>query len=341
MRDPDRARFLKAVDHVEQDEVPFFELEVDFTHVERVLGRPVEARRSYDLAPADYVEFLQRTGMDVAYLHVPWKLGRREGMDGEGRSYYIDGTIREAADVRKIRDPGLDGIRARIEEMLEATDGTRIGTMYNISNTPFIVTTAMGYERYYMALMDDSELVRECFRRVDEIVARRLETVLSYPLDAIMVVNILCMNTGPLFSRDIMEEFELPYLRRHVESSRESGKIVAYHCDGDNTSLYRTLLDLGIQIFQAIEPCGGRQDIYSLKDLYGDGATFHGNIDVGGVLMHGDTEDVEREVAEQVSRLAVGGGYVCGSSHDINEQVPHENFSAMIAAIHAGLREEE
>jgi hypothetical protein len=31
-------------------------------------------KRSYNLAPGDYIEFIQRMGMDMAYVTVGWKL---------------------------------------------------------------------------------------------------------------------------------------------------------------------------------------------------------------------------------------------------------------------------
>ena len=86
LRAPDKKRYLNALNRIEQAEVPFVETEADFTVVENVLGRSVApVRRSYDLPVADYIEFIRRTGMDMAYLAVPWRLGRKESLDACGR----------------------------------------------------------------------------------------------------------------------------------------------------------------------------------------------------------------------------------------------------------------
>ena len=52
------------------------------------------------------------------------------------------------------------------------------------------------------------------------------------------------------------------------------------------------------------------------------------------MLVYGTPEEVRRDTIEHIERLAVGGGYVCASSHDISEAVPLDNFYAMRDAAH-------
>jgi len=210
-----------------------------------------------------------------------------------------------------------------------------MGIAYSLYSTPNIVTDAMGYEEYYVALMERPEFVKEFQRRVDEQVLAQIDTVLEYPVSIINTGFSLCMNTGPVISDEMMEEFYFPYLRETVRRAHEKGVYVDYHCDGDYTVLYPRLIEMGVDCVNAIEPCGGRQDIYRLKELYGDRLALKGNVDVGEVLTRGTTEDVRRDVVEHIRRLSPGGGYICSSSHDISEKVPVENFVTMIETIHA------
>jgi len=334
VRRPDKTRYLNAMRLIEQGEVPFVETEADFTIVEKVLGRSVwPARKSYDLAPGDYVEFVERLGMDMAYLAVTWRLGRRERLDECGRRLYVDGTIKTRHDLKRIEDPGDDDIRRRLDEMLPALEGTGIGTIYNHWNTPATVSTAMGYQDYYVALIEDPDFVREFFRRVDEILVRRLEVVLEYPVDAHIVYANLAMSSGQIVSDDLLEEFEMPYLERNVRMIRARGLPVSFHCDGDCRKFFPRLIEMGIGGIQAIDPCGGRQDIFELKRLYGGRLALHGNVDCG-LLISGTPEQVAAAVREQIEKLAPGGGYICSSSHDLNELMPLENIWALARTIH-------
>jgi hypothetical protein len=333
-RSPDKRRYLNALGLVAQEEVPFVETEADFKVVEAVLGRSVPGvKTSYHLPPADYIEFLTRMGMDMAYLAVPWKLARREYIDADGRSLYVDGTLKTRADLKRIRDPGDDAIKRRLDEMCAALDGTGIGIIYNHWNTPVVVTTAMGYEDYYSTLLTDPEFIKECHQRVDEVILRQLKLILTYPVDAHLITVILAMSSGPIMSEAIVEEFEMPYLQRNLDLLACAHLPASFHCDGDNRKYYPRLIDMGIRCLQAIDPCGGRQDIYALKAAYGHRVALHGNIDCE-LLISGTPKEIAADVVAHIDRLSVGGGYICSSSHDLNERMPMENIWAMVRAIH-------
>jgi uroporphyrinogen decarboxylase len=49
-------------------------------------------------------------------------------------------------------------------------------------------------------------------------------------------------------------------------------------------------------------------------------------------LPHGKPEDVRKEVERRAADLAVEGGYVVASVHDMQEDVPPQNIIAMAEA---------
>ena len=75
-------------------------------------------------------------------------------------------------------------------------------------------------------------------------------------------------------------------------------------------------------------------DIYEIKRIHGVRMALHGNIDVAGVLAAGTPGDVAADTVEHMRRLASGGGYIVGSSHDLGVNIPLENFCAMRDAVH-------
>jgi 5-methyltetrahydrofolate--homocysteine methyltransferase len=75
-------------------------------------------------------------------------------------------------------------------------------------------------------------------------------------------------------------------------------------------------------------------DYRSFKKKWGSLACLAGNIDIEFPLAHGTPEQVEADVKAHMDVLKPGGGYVCGSSHSIVNYIPHENFIAMLNAIH-------
>ena len=84
-RIPDKKRFQAAIKHQVSGESPFMEPDIAEHIVDYVMGRPM-GQRMLKLEPRDYVEFLQRVGMDVGYLGGIWPLGRKNVVDEKLKS---------------------------------------------------------------------------------------------------------------------------------------------------------------------------------------------------------------------------------------------------------------
>ncbi len=77
-------------------------------------------------------------------------------------------------------------------------------------------------------------------------------------------------------------------------------------------------------------------DTARLKQEFGDKLFFWGGIDTHHVLPFGSPADVAAEVQRRVADLAEGGGYIVGSVHIIQAEVPPENIVAMAQAARGG-----
>jgi uroporphyrinogen decarboxylase len=74
-----------------------------------------------------------------------------------------------------------------------------------------------------------------------------------------------------------------------------------------------------------------------LKRRFGDRVVFHGGVDEQYVLPHGSVEEVRREVRRRIEAFAPGGGYILAPAHNIQDDVPPENVTAMFeTALDAG-----
>lgn len=334
MRPPDKRRYLDAARHIEHPEISFQEDDIDIAVAMTLLGRPLPMVRPYELPIADYVELNLRAGNDLLYLAHVWELGRKNHFDETGRKHYVDGTMKTRESLRDIVPPDLGEYERDIEHALTAIEGTGLGLKYTALQAPFIVTTAIGYQDYYLALLDDPQFVHDFQAIIEEIALRDLATALTYPIDVIQVTEAFCSKAGLMASRTMVEEFELPSLRRRVKMIKDAGKLVCLHADGHFEALLPDILAMGIDVINPIEPCEDPDYIYDLKARVGDRLAFHGNIDLAGVLAFGTPEEVAADTIAHIERLAPGGGYIVASSHNITEAVPLANFFAMRDAAH-------
>jgi uroporphyrinogen decarboxylase len=125
------------------------------------------------------------------------------------------------------------------------------------------------------------------------------------------------------------EEHIKPYHVRLNAAIHEFGVKVIYHTDGSVMEAVPGLIDMGIDVQQALQFDAEGMDPVALKDGYGDRLCFEGGISVQHTLPWGTPEDVEREVRERIAVLGRGGGYICGPSHNIQAGTPPENIVAL------------
>ena len=92
------------------------------------------------------------------------------------------------------------------------------------------------------------------------------------------------------------------------------------------------LLDMGIDVLQALQFSAAGMDPARLKAEFGDRLCFQGGVCVQQTLPFGTVAQVRREVRERIDVLGRGGGYILGPAHAIQAGTPPENVFAMFDA---------
>jgi len=151
--------------------------------------------------------------------------------------------------------------------------------------------------------------------------------VIHIPLD-------LCMKTGLMYSKAVVREFYYPSLENIISIVKAHGALVSVHIDGCIKDIIEDIINLGVDIINPIETCGGTQDIYELSKKYGSKIAFHGNISVYDILVNGTPKQVETEVKTHIEKLWNNGGYIVASDHNLGENVPLDRIFAMRDAVH-------
>lgn len=335
MRDPDKARFMNAAKHIESEEIPLFETDPDMKIVNQIMNRDFPMSiHAYELSAEDNVELNCRMGNDMIYFSHIWRVGRKEKADAEGRIHYIDGEIKTEADLDKLWFPNLEAVERRLEELLNAVQRTGLGVVYGAQTAPFTSTTAIGYEDFCIFTIERPAFIHEVQKRLHEYVLKEMEMAMVYPVDVVKIGSGLITNTGPMLSPGMMEEFEFSLLKEQAKLVKERNIPLYFHIDGKVTAMIPQFLEMGIDILNPIDPCSGMQDIYEIKEQYGDSLTLCGNIDIDSVLLKGLPEEVAEDVRIHIDKLGRGGGYIVASSHNLHELIPVENFYAMRDTVH-------
>jgi len=89
------------------------------------------------------------------------------------------------------------------------------------------------------------------------------------------------------------------------------------------------LIEVGVEVINPVQVTARNMDPRQLKQRYGKRLTFWGGIDTHHILPYGRPQDVSRAVREALQTLAIHGGYILASVHNIQPGVPPENIIAM------------
>ena len=89
------------------------------------------------------------------------------------------------------------------------------------------------------------------------------------------------------------------------------------------------LVEMGIDVLQALQFSADNMDPVRLKNGFADRLCFEGGVSVQTTLPFGTPEDVRQEVEQRISVLGRGGGYILGPSHWIQAGTPPANIAAL------------
>jgi len=106
------------------------------------------------------------------------------------------------------------------------------------------------------------------------------------------------------------------------------------HTCGSVRVLLPDLIGAGLDIYNPVQFTAANMDLKELKKDFGKDLVFWGGgVNTQSTLKTGSPEQVSDEVKKIIDIMAPGGGFVFTTVHNIQEDVPPENFWAMWDAL--------
>jgi uroporphyrinogen decarboxylase len=189
-----------------------------------------------------------------------------------------------------------------------------------------------GFERMLLDLALRPEMVHAIFERVCDFYVQHFTRILSIAkgdVDLVFTADDIGGQNGLLMSLDMWSEHLKPYHQRLNRVIHGFGARVIYHSDGAVMEAVPGLIEMGVDVLQALQFDAKGMDPAALKAQYGDRLCFEGGVSVQHTLPFGTVDDVRREVRERIDVLGRNGGYILGPSHAIQAGTPPENVVAM------------
>ena len=334
MREINKQRIFNAINRVQTKEIPILEVDPDMALVNRILEKKMPMHlHSFEMEAEDNIELNKRMGNDLTFFGHVWRVGRKQFTDADGRLHYADGEIKTRTQMKDIWFPSLNKLEKRLDNHCEKVQGTGMGIMVKGQTAAFTTMCAMGYNDFLLNTVMDADFVMDFIKTIHEYCMNELEVFLNYPVDMVQFSSGLVTNSAPMVSYEELEKLELCFIEEGMQMAKSKGKKINFHIDGKIDNMIPRFLEMGVDVLNPIDLCAGNQDIFEIKEKYGDKITISGNIDIEGVLRDGTAEDVYENVKMHIDKMKKGGGYIVSSSHNLHEHVPIENFFAMRDAV--------
>jgi len=194
-----------------------------------------------------------------------------------------------------------------------------------------------GVELAMEDIIANPEFVEAALQRIFEIHYAIYEKTLKAGggrIDLVEVTEDLGTQDAPMFSMPVFRGLLKERMRKMIAVAHKYGAKVMTHSDGAIRVYLPDLIEIGTDILNPIQwRCPGMER-EGLKRDFGKDLVFHGGVDNQQTLPFGTTEDVRKEVRDNIRILGEGGGYIIAPCHNIQPITPVENILAMYDEAH-------
>jgi LacI family transcriptional regulator len=326
----DVGRLLTVLQHQEADRLPHLELGIASKGLyEYVLERELETGSEHAglgglaVSPVDRVEFAQRLGMDAVVCHLSWQSERDPRV--------TRGWVKTWSDLEKLESPlSLASQLGCLERHLRAAQGTGVG----------VVVSLPSFFAGALQALDIADL--NSFRQDRPFLEAAIDMLLDYWTRMMWAVcdrfasdlAFVQVDEDLSAAEDDVELFLEIYprrMKRLISPAKQHGRLVALHTGGKLDGLLPMVHEIGFDIIYPIQLDAG--SALEIKRTWSGRLALIGGFPAP-LLASAGLDEIEAQVRETCHRLAPGGGYAIGSSSDITDAIPPENFVAMTRAVH-------
>lgn len=308
---------------LEDDEALSVYLGDDFRRVRATYAGPLERSPYGDLAPG-------------STMRSPFGVERHGYGWGTPREHPLAGASLKAIHDYAWPDPawmGVDGIRAEVEGWHGeyAILGGEFSQFWHDAHD------LVDMENLMILMYEEPDLVDALHEHIVDYyigVNQRIFDAAADLIDVFFIGNDFGGMQGPLMSEAMFRRFCLPHLKRLVDLGHDYGLKVMLHCCGGFAPLIPSMIEIGLDGLEALQPSARGMDPAELKAAFGDRILMNGCIDSQFVLIQGTPDLVRTKTREVLDIMMPGGGYVASPSHDsVLPETPLENIVALYQTV--------
>ncbi len=193
-----------------------------------------------------------------------------------------------------------------------------------------------GFEKFFCDMMLNEDYAHALMDKITELKMQYWEKALETVGENVLIISEaddLATQKSLLCSVDLYKKVVHPYHKKLFNFIRKKAKNevhIFYHTCGAVVPLIPYLIEEGVDVLNPVQVNAAGMDTAFLKKEFGKDMTFWGGgVDTQHVLPFGKPAEVREEVKHRIETLARDGGFIFAGVHNIQSDVPPENFMAM------------
>jgi len=192
----------------------------------------------------------------------------------------------------------------------------------------------LGMEKFFLDVMMGEEHINILLEKSLDFSLGVATELANRGVDAIWFGDDFGTQTGLIMDRDMWVAIFKPLYKKIIDGIKAVNPniIIIQHSDGAVSELLDDLIEVGVEVFNPVQPGVPGHDPQRLKDDFGDRISYFGAIDQQYLLPNGTPEEIEKDVKEKIEILGKGGGYIIAPAHILQSDTSIENVEVFINA---------
>ena len=159
-----------------------------------------------------------------------------------------------------------------------------------------------------------------------------IDKISQYPFDGIRFADDWGYQRGILLGAERWRRFLKPHLAQMYARVHEAGKYVLSHCCGSIVEILPDLIEIGLDVYESVQPEAINNSPYELKRQFGGQITFWGGLGSQSTIPFGTPDEIRAEVTKLCREMGRGGGYILSPAKALQPETPTENAAAVVEA---------
>jgi len=321
-----RERFKKIMNFETVDRMPMYEWAPFWNlTMDRWISEGLDTKK------LQYGEIGQKLGLDLlSQIGIPIKTE-----DYPNPLHYGDPVIYDAKDYERIKSslyPSdiAERVRPQFDYYKKLHDDGEMASWITYEGFFWYPRTLFGIENHFYAFYDQPELIHRINQDLVDFILSTLDSICEIHIpDFMTFAEDMSYNHGPMLSKDLFDEFILPYYKQVIPAFKKKGIKVIIDSDGDVTEMIPWLIEAGADGLLPLERQAG-VDVLALKKAFPK-FLFIGAYDKM-VMKFG--EDAMREEFERLLPAIQMGGFIASVDHQTPPDVSLEQYNTYIRLLH-------